>query len=170
MIKPYFFISLATAFFALSTSNVSAAAVIEMPEVSPSEITIEGVPESIKDHLHRATSAFELLSTVNSLQHMEPKDLKTLSTNIGVKNKEKLESILPSEVTQAATVTSCCLPFFQSCLKISGKALGGLAINLLLDIADGKLDGHGPTGEIKYVDDLIQVVHTEIQALNAAKA
>lgn len=170
MIKSSFCMFLAIAFSTISIPNLSAAAALELPTISPADVRLEGVPESATKHLKQAASAFQLLATVKSLRSMDAKEIKRLSSNIGKHNQEKLESIIPQEIQAQETVTtSCCLPFFKSCLSISGKALGKLAINLVLDLADGKLDGRGPTGDINYIEEVLGVVYQEIQAINTPK-
>lgn len=163
--KTSLLLSLSLSFFAITTSATISAAAAH-PSTSVSGITLESIPDNISRHLSNAASAFQLLNTVDSIRHMKPKEIARLSTNIGSSSRETLETIIPEELQPKPTATSCCFPFFTSCAKVSGKALGKLAINLLLDLADGKLDGQGPTGEINYIEDLIEIVNTEIESLN----
>jgi hypothetical protein len=161
-------LSLGLTFFAITTSTTTSGAAAHT-STSLGSIALESIPDSISRHLSNAASAFQLLNTVDSIRHMKPKEITKLSASIGLHSRTTLETIIPEELQPKPTAAACCFPFFASCAQVSGKALGKLAIDLLLDLADGKLDGHGPKDEIHYAEDLITVVHTEIEKLNAKK-
>lgn len=125
---------------------------------------------SITQLTSQASSNLKLLSTVSTIRTMSQKDLLRFEERLGSSKRTELEGIIPEEkISDVATPSSCCFVFWKCCLKTSAKTLGTLAVNLILDLSDGKLDGKGPNGPINYIDNLIDIVHTGIEEFAAAR-
>lgn len=108
-----------------------------------------------------ASLELDLFRTASTIKSMSPKDRKKLISRLSIR-KEELKKVIPEESQVQAASSSCCLVFWSSCLKVSAKTLGRLALDLVLDISDGKLDGKSLFGEVEYGEHLVEIVKNEI--------
>lgn len=116
-----------------------------------------------------AAAQLNLLKAHSSLKSMSLKDRNTLAKKLGSTQRIALEQAIPEEQQDAAIEKkSCCLVFWRSCFKISSKTLGSLAIDLILDLSDGKLDGQGPNGSINYLHHVAEIINATMEEVRAA--
>lgn len=105
-----------------------------------------------------------ILRTHSSLLNMSKEEREKLAKKLGESKREELEKAIPQEKQEAAEQKkSCCFVFWKSVFKISSKTLGGLAIDIILDLSDGKLDGQGPNGSIDYVQHIANIINVTME-------
>lgn len=109
-------------------------------------------------------SIFTTQSTISSMSKIQRVGLvKKLDSK-----QTQLASIIPEEKIEAENQKgSCCFIFWRSCFRISSKTLGSLAIDIVLDLSDGKLDGKGPNGSIDYIHHLVEIINATIEEVSA---
>jgi hypothetical protein len=151
----------------LSMSTLSAAGV-GWEEINlttpprPLEAPTTSAAASVSMLTQQAAAELKLFRTQSLIRDMDTKERKDLVNRLSVKRME-LETAIPTERQAAAAAESCCFLFWKSCFRISAKTLGSLAIDLIMDISDGKLDGHGPDGSIDYIHHVVSIVNATIE-------
>ncbi|MCP5322918.1 MAG: hypothetical protein H6492_02810 [Candidatus Paracaedibacteraceae bacterium] len=108
-----------------------------------------------------ASLELDLFRTASTIKSMNKIDRNKLISRLSIR-KEELQKVIPAESQVQAASSSCCLIFWSTCLKVSAKTLGRLALDLILDISDGKLDGKSLFGEVEYGEHLVEIVKNEI--------
>jgi hypothetical protein len=106
----------------------------------------------------------------STLSEMSVDERAKLAKQLGSSKRTELESAIPEEHQDAAaTKESNCLLFWKSCFRVSAKTLGSLAIDIILDLSDGKLDGNGPTGPINYIHNVADIINAAIDEYQTEK-
>lgn len=115
-----------------------------------------------------AVAQVNLLKAHSSLKSMDVKDRNIFAKKLGSTQRIALEKAIPEEHQDAVKEKkSCCLIFWRSAFRISSKTLGSLAINLILDLSDGKLDGQGPNGSIDYLHHVAEIINATMEEVRA---
>lgn len=160
--SPTFLLALLMSFFPITGADLSIVEkgrTIDVVTTLPNLNLVTLVP----------ASDYKLPRVASVLKEMPDKKRADLAKRLGSSKRTELESIIPSKHKAAVTTqSSCCLAFWKRCATVSAKALGKLAIDLVMDIADGKLDGKGPLGPINYGEHLADIVDEGIAEFQAA--
>ena len=150
----------------LSSSSVLRAAPLSSFD-DIQQVVSEGSlnPSSIESSNYSAESDREtLVRTLSSLNNMTKEQRNTLAKKLGETKRAELEKAIPKEKQDAVELkNSCCFIFWRSVFRISSKTLGNLAIDILLDLSDGKLDGVGPYGSIDYIHHIANIIDTTME-------
>jgi hypothetical protein len=94
-----------------------------------------------------------------------------LAKQLGSSKRTELERAIPEEHQNAAvSKESSCLLFWKSCFRISAKTLGRLAIDIILDLSDGKLDENGPNGPINYIHNVADIINAALDEYEGKKS
>lgn len=146
----------------LNIPMLQASAIKEAREVEAPLYLTTASSVLISDLTMRAASELKLFQTQSAIKKMSAKERKELTYKLSLKSSQ-LETIIPKEHQQEAAAESCCFIFWSSCFKISAKTLGSLALDLIMDVSDGKLDGKGPEGSIDYIHHIVEIVNATIE-------
>lgn len=157
----------------LSISTLSAAGIgwEKMDINAPSHPLVGSVTSSvpISTLTAQAAAQLKLFQTQSAIREMDIKERKDLVNRLSLKRTE-LETVIPKKHQEEAAAESCCFVFWRSCFKISSKTLGSLALDLIMDLSDGKLDGKGPNGPIDYIHHIVEIVNATIEEAKAVAA
>lgn len=152
----------------LSVSSLNAAGIeweeidISTPPLPMAEVT-EQAPTSISKITTQAMAQLKLFRTQSTISQMSTKERKELVKRLDSTRSIELESTIPTEQKiKVESAESGCFLFWKSCFKVASKTLGSLALDLIMDISDGKLDGKGPNGSIDYMQHVVNIVDASI--------
>lgn len=107
-------------------------------------------------------------NTYSILSEMSPKERSSFAKRLGSSKRIELETTIPTERQEAEIEkNSCCFIFWRGCFRVSSKTLGSLAIDIFLDLSDGKLDGKGPNGSIDYIHHIAEIINATIEEIRA---
>ncbi len=110
----------------------------------------------------------QLFRTHSSLLNMTKEQREKLAKKLGETKRAELEKAIPQEKQdEVEPKHSCCFIFWRSVFRISSKTLGSLAIDIILDLSDGKLDGHGPNGSINYLNHIANIINTTMEEVRS---
>ncbi|MDP3936407.1 MAG: hypothetical protein Q8Q56_05450 [Alphaproteobacteria bacterium] len=124
----------------------------------------------VSDSTSEAITNFNLFRTQSTLSEMSKKERNKLAKKLESSRRIELESTIPEERQDVApSKSSGCLLFWTSCFRVSSKTLGGLAIDIVLDLSDGKLDGKGPNGSIDYIKHVAEIIDATMEEIAAEK-
>lgn len=124
----------------------------------------------VSDSTSKAVTRLDLFSIKNRLSGLSDKELNSLAKRLGSSKRIELERIIPEEHKDAVIKDSCCCMFWKGCFRVSSKTLGGLAIDIVLDLFDGRLDGQGPNGPIDYIHHIAGIINATIEEISAEKS
>jgi hypothetical protein len=151
----------------LHASN--SASFDEIPSVlSFGESLTSPVINLVSDSTDEAVANLSLFRAYSTLSKMSEKDRKSLAERLELSKQKELEHAIPEEHKDEATKQeSCCWLFWRGCFRVSSKTLGSLAIDIILDLSDGKLDGKGPNGSINYIHHIAEIINATIEEIRA---
>jgi hypothetical protein len=156
MLKTTLFTLSTIAYFGLSTHNAAS-----LPEEGSDSDLDFAIRQLHRTHTLDLEEALKLQRAASTIKAMSAKERGDFIKSLGAHHKKELQDTLPEE--RQFSISSCCFAFWSSCTKVSGRALGGLAVDVINDLADGRLDGRGPAGSINYAGNLLNIVTEEIE-------
>lgn len=125
----------------------------------------------VSDSASESIAELKLFRTYSTLSDMSKPEREKLAKRLGSLKRIELERAIPEDHQDAAaTKESCCCVFWKGCFRVSSKTLGSLAIDIILDLSDGKLDGKGPNGSIDYIHHIAEIINATIEEVQAEKS
>lgn len=150
-------VNASTSFFDISRESLSYTNFSDGP--SPQGFSSLSTPLTFARMDSGTTS---LSNSISSTQLTLSSLTKTQKASL-IKKLDELAAIIPEEKIEAhSQKDSCCFVFWKICFKISARTLGGLAIDIVLDLSAGKLDGQGPNGSIHHIVEIINATIEEV--------
>lgn len=124
----------------------------------------------VSDSAADSVAELKLFRTYSTLNDMSKPEREKLAKRLGSSKRIELERAIPEERQDAAaSKESCCFLFWRGCFRVSSKTLGSLAIDIILDLSDGKLDGQGPNGSIDYFHHIADIINATLEEVRAEK-
>ncbi len=153
------------------TLNASSSMFDSIPVLSSSGDSLTSpLSTLVSDSTSQATTHLNLFRTKSTLSEMSEKERNNLAKRLGSSKRIELERAIPEEHQDvAAAKDSCCCIFWKGCFRVSSKTLGSLAIDIILDLSDGKLDGQGPNGSIDYIHHISDIINATIEEVRAER-
>lgn len=154
-----------------ATLNASSAVFDGIPTVlSYGDSLTSPVSAEASGSISDAVTSLNLFRTYSKLSDMSLEERKNLAKRLGSSKRIELERTIPEAQKDAvAKEESFCFLFWRGCFRVSSKTLGGLAIDIILDLSDGKLDGQGPRGSIDYIHHLAEIINATIEEIRSEK-
>lgn len=154
-----------------ATPHASSTTFDGIPSVLSSDGSLTSpLTTLIFDSTSEAVANLNLFRTHSTLSEMSLKERNNLAKRLGSSKRIELERAIPEEhKDEAKKQESCCILFWRGCFNVSSKTLGSLAIDIILDLSDGKLDGQGPNGSIDYIHHVAEIINATIEEIRAEK-
>ncbi|MDP3641019.1 MAG: hypothetical protein Q8R43_01105 [Alphaproteobacteria bacterium] len=121
----------------------------------------------VSDSTSKTVTHLNLFDTKSRLCEMSQEERSNLAKRLGSSKRTELERVIPEESKDAVIKDSCCSMFWEGCFRVSSKTLGNLAIDIVLDLFDGRLDGQGPNGSIDYIHHIADIINATIEEVRA---
>lgn len=120
-------------------------------------LTLEKMDSSI---VSLSDSIFTVKSSIGSMSKKQRADLvKRLDSK-----KSELAAIIPKgKIESEIQKDSNCFMFWKIFFKVSARTVGSLAIDIILDLSDGNINGMGVTGPVSYIPHLVEIINATIE-------
>ncbi|MBH1989805.1 MAG: hypothetical protein I8H80_01360 [Alphaproteobacteria bacterium] len=152
------------------TLNASSSLFDSIPRVLSEDGSFTSPMSSrVSDVTSKDVANLNLFRAHSTLSDMSQKERNDLAKRLGSSKRIDLERIIPEEHKETVIKDSCCCLFWKGCFRVSSKTLGSLAIDIILDLSDGKLDGKGPNGSIDYIHHIAEIINATIEEVRAER-
>lgn len=133
----------------------------------PSPMNSISTPLTLDNSSSTVSLSDSIFTVKSSIGSMSQKEKEDLVRRLNLK-KIELDAIIPEEEIESKLQNdSNCFIFWQIFFKVSARTVGSLAIDIILDLSDGKINGMGVTGSVSYIPHLVDIINTTIEEVRA---